>query len=73
MSPTRDPEHEDTGGRAGSFVRAGLAALIVLAPLPFGSVGPVPVLAIELAASVLGAAAVWIVLRDRAALNRLSA
>lgn len=68
MSPTSDPEREDTGGRAGSFVRAGLAALILLAPLPFGSVGPVPVLAIELAAAALGAAAVWIVLRDPHAL-----
>ena len=62
--PPYDPA-PDPHARARAFLRWGLAGLIVLAPLPFGSVQPLPVLLIELVAAVLGAVGVWILVRER--------
>ncbi len=49
---------------ARAMLRWALLALLVLSPLPFGSVTPWAVLTIELWAAVLGAAAVLILARD---------
>jgi O-antigen ligase len=49
-------------------MRAGLFGLILLTPLPFGSVQPGSVLIIELAAAVLGCGALWVLYHDTDAL-----
>lgn len=55
-----------------SAVRLGVCALLFLAPLPFGSVEPWAVLALELGALTLGAAAVHRHLRDGEPIPRRS-
>ncbi|MCH7780791.1 MAG: hypothetical protein IH848_08085, partial [Acidobacteria bacterium] len=51
-------------GRSIRILRGALLALLVLSPLPFGSVRPFAVLALELSALGLGGAALWIAHRD---------
>ncbi len=63
FDPTPDPH---AGTRA--FLRGGLASVVLLAPLPFGSVEPLPLLLIEIAAAVLGGAGIWVLVSERAAL-----
>ena len=50
--------------RTRRIVRVALLALLVLSPLPFGSVRPIAVLILELWALALGGAALWIAYRD---------
>ena len=63
-----------TPERLRAAIRAGIYALVLLAPLPFGSVEAGYVLAIELTAAAIGAAAIALLALDadaRAALPRL--
>ncbi len=50
--------------RARQVLRGALLALLVVSPLPFGSVGPRSLLVLELWALGLGAVALWVALRD---------
>lgn len=61
--PTPDPH-----ARTRAFLRWGLASVVLLAPLPFGSVEPLPVLLIEIAGAVLGGLGIWVLVSERAAL-----
>jgi O-antigen ligase len=56
-----------TGDRLRAAIRFGVAALLVVAPLPFGSVEPVWVLVIELTAAVLGLLAIFLLSVDESA------
>lgn len=63
-----------TSDRLRAALQLGVLALLVLAPLPFGSVQAGPVLAIELAAAVLGLGTILLIGRDedaRAAVPKL--
>ena len=53
------------------LLRFGVASLIVLAPLPFGSVQAGYVLAIELTAAFLGLVAILLLTRDPEAVEAL--
>jgi O-antigen ligase len=59
---------ESATDRDRALLRLGLGLLIVLAPLPFGSVRPTAMFVIEVAAGLLGALALWVVARDPATL-----
>jgi O-antigen ligase len=60
--PTPDPH-----ARKRAFLRFGLATLVLLSPLPFGSVEPLPVLLIELAGALLGGVGIWVLVSERRA------
>lgn len=64
------PPEGDAALRPRTALRAGVLALLVLAPLPFGSVEPVFVFLLELSAAALGAIALYVVARDPASLPR---
>jgi O-antigen ligase len=53
-----------TPDRLRAALRFGVLALLFIAPLPYGSVQPGPVLAIELTAAVLGLGAILLIGRD---------
>ena len=56
--------------RERAALRLGLFALLLLSPLPFGSVQPWAVLTLEVFAACLGAGALWVVFRDPGALPK---
>ncbi len=56
-----------TADRLRAAIRSGVAALLVVAPLPFGSVEPVWVLVIELTAAALGLLAILLLSVDETA------
>ena len=56
--------------RSRFFLRCGLIALLLWTPLPFGSVRPAAVLALQLHAALLGALSCWILLKRRMAFPR---
>ena len=63
-----------TPGRLRAALQAGVLALLFLTPLPFGSVRPGAVLAIELSAALLGLVTIWLIGADddaRAAIPKL--
>jgi len=53
-----------TPGHLRAALQLGVFALLILAPLPFGSVQPGPVLAIELVAALLGLGTIFLIARD---------
>jgi hypothetical protein len=65
-----DRPAEDPLERHRLVLRLGLSGLLLLSPLPLGSVRPGAVLAIELSAFALGLLAIWVVWRDSTALPR---
>lgn len=56
--------------RCRALVRFGVCAVLVLSPLPFGSVQPWAVFGLEILATALGLGSLWLVARDREALPR---
>jgi O-antigen ligase len=64
MSVTRRPRSaEEAEDSLLALMRAALAGLVLLVPLPFGAVQPWAVLFFEIWAAALGAAALWIICR----------
>jgi hypothetical protein len=56
--------------RCRALLRFGVYAILVLTPLPFGSVQPWAVLGIQILAAVLGLGATWLLVREPDALPR---
>jgi len=52
------------------LVRFGVYTILVLSPLPFGSVQPWAVLGVEIVAAALGLGSIWVIARDREAWPR---
>lgn len=55
-----------------ALLRGGVVLLVVVAPLPFGSVEPLPLLVLELVAAFLGGGALLLLLRDSSGLTPLA-
>lgn len=63
-------EQDDPVRRERAVLRFGILALLLVSPLPFGSVEPWAVLAIEISAACLGAGALYVFSRNPASLSR---